>query len=208
MKKASLLLAATVTASSNLVQASDDYVDFGYAGHTSKFYNQTYHVKASKELMEGLIATAEYNTSYADWSDPGEHEELTTHTVLIDLYKTFQLHENIQTYVGLGYNNSSAKFNCISGCLNSSYTNQKPDGSAVEGTVGIRYQVENGLSISGQFTKINDIEGTYWSNTDSSYELDISYPVLESVSVGLRNRNYDGAGSDIDFTSAYLRYQY
>jgi hypothetical protein len=192
---------------SHLALASDDYIDLGYAGHTSKFYNKTYHVKFSKEVLENVLGTIEYNTSYADWRDPGEHEEFTTHTVLVDVYKLFPVNDNVQTFVGLGYNNSISKFNCISGCSNSSYTNQKPNGSAIEGTLGLRYLSENGLKISGQVSTINDLTGTLW-NLTSSYEIDASYPILENVDLGLRQRNYKGNGSDLDFTSFYLRYSY
>jgi opacity protein-like surface antigen len=201
-----LLLACSVLATAAF--ASDDYVDLGYAGHSSKFYNQTYHLKLSKELSDEVVGTLEYNTTYADWRDPGEHEELTTHSFLLDIYKLIPLNDNVQAFVGVGYNNSSSKFNCIAGCVNTSYTNQKPKGSAFEGTLGLRYQTEHGLTLSGQLTKISDTSGTYWSTTNSSYEVDLSYPVLDALTLGLRHRSYEGRGSQLDFTSAYLRYLY
>ena len=207
MKQTPILLALAIAAASRAVEASDDYVDLGYAGHTSKFYNQTYHLKLSKELTDTVVGTLEYNTTYADWRDPGEHEEFTTHSFLFDIYKLFPLNDNAEAFIGAGYNSSFSKFNCISGCVNSSYTNQKPEGTALEGTVGLRYVAENGFAISGQYTAINDLNGTFWTS-DSSYEFDLSYPVLDYVKVGLRQRNYKATGGDLDFTAVYFRYSY
>lgn len=208
MSRSLTALALATAFASCTAQSSDDYIDLGYAGHTSKFYNKTYHLKLSKELSDKIVGTLEYNTTYADWRDPGEHEELTTHSFLLDIYKLIPLNDNVQAFVGVGYNNSSSKFNCIAGCVNTSYTNQKPKGSAFEGTLGLRYQTAHGLRLSGQLTKIGDTSGTYWSTTNSSYEVDLSYPVLDALTVGLRQRSYEGSGSELDFTSAYLRYFY
>jgi hypothetical protein len=78
----------------------------------------------------------------------------------------------------------------------------------LEGTLGLRYQAKNDLTLTGQITKISDTSGTSWDTTKSSYEIDISYPILDALSTGLRHRNYDGSASSLDFTSAYLRYVY
>jgi hypothetical protein len=107
MKSIKILLPLACSALATTAFASDDYVDLGYAGHTSKFYNQTYHLKLSKELSDNVVGTLEYNTTYADWRDPGEHEEFTTHSFLFDIYKLFPLNDNAEAF-GLRQRNYKA----------------------------------------------------------------------------------------------------